>query len=457
MYPVTPRVSSTGQISYVLSETQNIRVGTSVTATIKVASNASAGPATFSLYLSGVTKDIAVNIIKKVSMTIPPISKVANDIIQKIKIPYKNENDGDTTDITIIKTEPKGLQANIIDKTANDFVVSISPSSSYVGLVSITISALNAAGVSTVTLVLKLVVMPSITFANYNHLVTHSSSAKKIPFTGLVGKVVGVNTITPRAHSVITNVRVNGSNIEFNTKGQAGKEHILVTVLNDGITKAVQLFIQVMQERVANFSTAISTTYLSADGYDTRDSVVGDLDGDSDLDIAIAVYGGANYWYKNNGSGVFTKQVSFDSSSNNSKGIDIGDLDGDGDLDLFVVNTGQNDYIYLNNGSGSFSQRRVNSGGEGRDISLGDIDNDGDLDAYVSNFSNKQNKLWLNDGSANFIVNDIANDLGASFSSDLGDVDNDGDLDIYVANFNQENKLWLNQGSNNFVAGNYKS
>ena len=293
---------------------------------------------------------------------------------------------------------------------------------------------------------------PSITFSNYSHVVEHKTTKTKILFTDLVGSIVGVSITTPQAHSVITNLAVNGSNIEFNTRGKSGTEHILVNILDSGTTKAVQLFIQVIQASVADFSTAISTTFLSVDTYNTRGSVVGDLDGDGNLDIAIAVDGGVNYWYKNDGSGIFTKKSSFGGLYNSSTDIGIGDLDSDGNLDLFIVNNGQNDYIYLNNGSGVFAQKRISTRGTGTGVSLGDIDNDGDLDAYVSN-NNQQNKLWLNDGNAIFTANDISGDTGRSSSADLGDVDNDGDLDIYVANFVQQNKLWLNDGSANFTAG----
>ena len=549
LYPATLTYSSVGQISYALSATQNIKIGTAIAATISVASSANA-QATLSLYLAGATKNILINIITKPSITIPIISNIANNVTQNITVNYTNGGDtlantsitissiepvslqasitsttvsnfvvalspsssyvgivsitisasntagattatlvlnlvnpaiqkpsitipiisniannvtqnitvnytngGDTlanTSITISRIEPRGLQASITSTTASNFVVRISPSSSYVGIVSITISASNTAGNSTATLVLNLVAPPSITFANYNHLVTHSTTAKQIAFTGLVGTIQSISMTTPSSYSVITNLRANASNIEFNTKGQAGTEHILVTVAKDGITTAVQLFIQVMQTSVPNFNTGISSTYLSVDIYATTDSAVGDLDGDGYLDIAVTIGNGANYWYKNNGSGVFTKQASF--GSNNSYDIDIGDLDGDGDLDLFVVNYSQNDYIYLNNGTGRFTQRQIGVGAyAGKDVSLGDIDNDGDLDAYVSNLS-QQDKLWLNDGSANFISYDISGESNPSNSSALGDVDNDGDLDIYAAE-DGVNKLWLNQGNNTFKAG----
>ena len=61
--------------------------------------------------------------------------------------------------------------------------------------------------------------VPTITFTNTNHLVTHGATAKQIAFTGLVGAIQSISTTSPSSYSVITNLRRNGSNIEFNTKG----------------------------------------------------------------------------------------------------------------------------------------------------------------------------------------------------------------------------------------------
>ncbi|MCA9168050.1 MAG: VCBS repeat-containing protein, partial [Planctomycetales bacterium] len=134
-----------------------------------------------------------------------------------------------------------------------------------------------------------------------------------------------------------------------------------------------------------------------------------------------------------------------------SYGVSLGDLDGDGDLDAFVVNRLQANKVWLNDGSGNFIDSGQSLGNHNSDgVSLGDLDGDGDVDAFVAN-SGQGNRVWLNDGSGNFT--DSGQVLGnhSSLNVSLGDLDGDGDLDAFVANnINQGNRVWLNNGAGVF-------
>ena len=80
----------------------------------------------------------------------------------------------------------------------------------------------------------------------------------------------------------------------------------------------------------------------------------------------------------------------------------LGDVDGDGDLDAFVANWGQPNTVWLNNGFGFFADSTQSLGtSQSSGISLGDVDGDGDLDAFVANYGDP-NKVWLNNGSGTF-------------------------------------------------------
>ena len=67
----------------------------------------------------------------------------------------------------------------------------------------------------------------------------------------------------------------------------------------------------------------------------------------------------------------------------------LGDLDGDGDLDAFAVNrSGAGHSVWLNDGTGTFVDSGQTLGSSNSfDGAMGDIDGDGDLDVLVSNFS----------------------------------------------------------------------
>ncbi len=203
-----------------------------------------------------------------------------------------------------------------------------------------------------------------------------------------------------------------------------------------------------------------------------------DMDEDGDLDIFL---GGLNdepsFLFENDGSGVFTDVTATsgfaDMTSKNTISAAFGDIDGDGDLDMamahwgtprLATDPGETETLWRNE-SGSSGIRFVPigessgisaalnvssaSGVLGPDHDYGfapnfsDFDNDGDLDLlYVSDFLTTQ--VFRNDGNNQFTdITDTSqitdrNGMGAS----VGDVDNDGDLDWFVTSIDG-NRLYL--------------
>ncbi len=203
---------------------------------------------------------------------------------------------------------------------------------------------------------------------------------------------------------------------------------------------------------------ADATARLPAVLDNTWDVALGDVDGDGDLDAWIG-NNGPDRLHLNDGSGVFTDATSqiplvFDYTFD----VALGDVDGDGDLDALTGNggslPGQLDGLYLNDGSGVFTDATVQLStvpALTRAVGLGDVDGDGDLDALFGNIG--QDGLFLNDGSG--VFTDATSQLPAivdnTFALALGDVDGDGDVDALTGNFGFQVRLYLNGGSGVFT------
>ncbi|MHC4499419.1 MAG: FG-GAP-like repeat-containing protein, partial [Planctomycetota bacterium] len=171
---------------------------------------------------------------------------------------------------------------------------------------------------------------------------------------------------------------------------------------------------------------------------------IGDLDGDSDLDVFWTTDWQNKVWL-NDGNGTFT-DTGQGLGTLDSCDVALGDLDSDGDLDAFVVNgdspAGENK-VWLNDGSGTFTDSGQSLVGDtsNRGVALGDLDIDGDLDALVTTDSGLE--VWLNDGGGLFTDSGLRPGEGAGRRVQLGDFDRDGDLDAFVTTF-YGSEVWWN-------------
>ena len=189
----------------------------------------------------------------------------------------------------------------------------------------------------------------------------------------------------------------------------------------------------------ARFSSGAELSSGRAEGL-----ALGDIDGDGDLDLFVARRGPNIVWL-NDGKGAFVAGPTVGSSD--SFGVSLGDLDGDGDLDAFVANRNSADRVWINNGDAEFAQGSFDPDNfPSLDVRLGDFDNDQDLDAFVVSMAGAASAVWLNDGSGDFLLAEDQLGVAAGFGLGLGDVDADGDLDVIVAN-NGPDELWINQTS----------
>ncbi len=143
---------------------------------------------------------------------------------------------------------------------------------------------------------------------------------------------------------------------------------------------------------------------------------LGDMDGDGDLDAFMA--GASNQIWLNTGGLQDGTPGVFQESEQRLKGlagdtVALGDLDGDGDLDIYLAVgdwTGSDDKVWLNDGgvqegmAGQFTDSGLGLSADfSSGIGLGDLDGDGDLDAFVvhgqlgkDSGGEIPNEVWLN-------------------------------------------------------------
>jgi hypothetical protein len=185
-----------------------------------------------------------------------------------------------------------------------------------------------------------------------------------------------------------------------------------------------------------------------------------DLNGDGYRDLIVILRPGTyGQWassvavFFNQGQAQFASPVTF-SVGNAAASLDLGDIDGDGDLDLAVANGRDSDIsIFRNNGAGGFSDRvDLSVRYPPNDISFGDADKDGDLDLVAGTESSTNATLFFNGGTGTFGVGRLLN-LGFNQprSMKFADPDEDGDNDLLTRDvLGNRIGLLLNDGTGSY-------
>jgi VCBS repeat protein len=209
--------------------------------------------------------------------------------------------------------------------------------------------------------------------------------------------------------------------------------------------------------------------------------VVGDVDGDGDLDAYVPTmsanllnFASQNLLLLNGGSGNFSdaSATHLPPVLESSASAVLADFDGDFDLDLAVGNGIDSfsaqlptaSHLYSNDGTGHFTLEGDFPGGPDYVSSLaaGDVDGDGDIDLVMGrngNGAGAPERLLVNDGAGNFSDGTNGPGTGIPAFTDatsrviLADVDKDGDPDLVVGNYGTSgSRVHKNNGAGMFTA-----
>jgi len=277
--------------------------------------------------------------------------------------------------------------------------------------------------------------------------------------------VANNNSASGTTISVLQNTGSSG-NINFAsavsfTTGTAPYEVVINDFDGDGkrdvaVTNWVSDSISVFQNTSSgsSISLAVKVDFATADG--PLGIAVGDFDGDTKPDIATANYGGNSISVLRNTNSPYT--VSFSSkvdfaTGNGPIGIAIGDLDGDTKLDLAVAALSANQVSVLRNtstGTGtantSFAKTDWTVGTAPYAVAIADFDKDGKLDLAVTNSGSGAT------GTTISVLRNLSTSGNSSFASaqtfNVGtgpigivasDFDQDGWIDLAVTNYGSSN------------------
>lgn len=168
-----------------------------------------------------------------------------------------------------------------------------------------------------------------------------------------------------------------------------------------------------------------------------------DIDADGDLDVFSAgAWDDRFYYHRNNGQGQFDTFVVSDSVNNPAR-IEVMDVNGDSNLDLLTTSSLDDSLRWFDvNGIQSTEYLIDNQLDGALALTVDDLNDDGLDDIIVGSYFGNKISAFYNNGSAQFIRQDLATEKVKPTVVATTDIDNDNDTDI-VFNAAHDKNVWL--------------
>ena len=166
-----------------------------------------------------------------------------------------------------------------------------------------------------------------------------------------------------------------------------------------------------------------------------------DIDNDGFKDLVVGTdFGGAIFWFKNDGVGNFTQQLTVTNTLARVIDIVLVDINGDTTIDILATSFADDKVVYYPNSlanPGTFgSETTISSSIDGAtDVDVVLLNGDSFLDVVVSAFDADKIVWFEGNGDGTFGEENIMiNSIDKPGSFDLKDINTDGELDLVVAN-----------------------
>ncbi len=204
----------------------------------------------------------------------------------------------------------------------------------------------------------------------------------------------------------------------------------VVTVSNGGVVSNPDYF-QIVKN---NYTVAWSKLDYATDTT-PQDVTTTDLNGDGNLDLAVATGNNSISILLGNGTGSFPTHTQY-GVPGNPVAIAHGDFNGDGKQDVATADQRlSNVSVLLGNGDGTLqTHQEFATGSQPVSIATGDLNGDGKLDIVTANLNGNNVSVLLGNGDGTFKTHKEYGVGNGPAAVAIGDFNGDGKLDLAVVN-----------------------